>query len=353
MATQIKTVALPAFSADEHALIVTDLMALKKSQIATFLASVGLAKSGTKAVLRERIERALEDESLSLAEIVQFLDNVIPWGKQHVYLFKGPTSLISDWRNTDWVTRLLKNHRLGKSLNANLPLVLPDKMKVSSILHDSKRLRITAIKRRNWWERDSDYDERASTDDGADVELRAFVHRVTRSLVAFEWDLVANNAFLQISQLPRGFDYDEVADEFFELIEQWLDRSMFSVVDLRQPITKLHAFEEAGASEIRSHGINYRTMQGRHFEGKSASSADSLLGEAAIDAAMKAIRKSGIGHLGNFYWTPTNGTPVNGYSLDSEVHVIVVGSKNRVNFPTPNDEQTVRYVLSRIRSHCN
>jgi hypothetical protein len=352
MATQIKTVTSPSFKEDEQALIISDLLALKKIQIGEFLSGIGLAKSGTKEELRARIEAALENESLSLSQIVQFLDSVIPWGKQHVYLFKGPTSSIADWRDEDWVARQLKEHRLGKYYNASLPLVLPDKMNVSSILHDPRRLRITAIKRRDWWERNSDYDNTAMTDEGEDVELRAFVHRVTRSLVAFEWDLVANNAFLQISQLPTGFDYSEVADEFFELIARWLDRSMFSVVDLRPPITKLHALEESGAGETRSHGINYRTMQGRRFEGKSASPADPLLGEASIDAAMKAVRKSGVGHLGNFYWTPTNGAPVHTHVLDSDVHVIVVGFKNRVNFPTPNNEQTVRYVLSRVRSHC-
>ena len=352
MTIHTKTAGSPSFTEDEQSLIISDLLALKKGQIADFLASVGLAKSGTKEVLRVRIEKAVADESLSLPKIVEFLDNVIPWGKQHVYLYKGPQSSIAEWRKEDRIATLLKKHRLGKYLNASMPLVLPDKMKVSSILHDPKRLRITAIKRRDWWERKSDYDEVKDTREGDEVELRAFVHRVTRSLVAFEWDLVANNAFLQISQLPRGFDYSDVADEFFELIEKWLDRSVFSIIDLRPPITKLYELEESGNGETRSHGINYRTMQGRRFEGKSASPADPLLGEASIDAAMKAVRKSGIGHLGNFYWTPTNGAPVNGYALGSEVHVIVVGFKNRVNFPTPNNEQAVRYVLLRIRSHC-
>lgn len=350
MATHTKTVSSPLFSEDEQALIITDLLSLKKPQIGDFLASVGLTKSGTKEVLRARIEEALADGSLAMSQIVQFLDNVIPWGKQHVYLYKGPQSPIADWRSETWVSNLLKKHRLGKYLNASLPLVLPDKMKVSSILHDPKRLRITAIKRRDWWERDPDYDDATETEDGDDVELRAFVHRVTRSLVAFEWDLVANNAFLQISQLPRGCDYAEVADEFFELIESWLDRSLFSVVDLRPPIAKLHELEESGTGEARSHGINYRTLQGRRFDAKSASPADPLLGELPIDTALRAVRKSGIGHLGNFYWTASNNGHV--HVLTSEVHVIVVGFRNRVNFPTPNDEATVRYVLSRIRSHC-
>jgi hypothetical protein len=353
MATKMTTITSRSFTDGEQALIVTDLLALKKGQISEFLADAGLARSGTKQELRTRIEEALEDKRLSLTQIVQFLDSVTPWGKQHVYLYNGPRTSIVDWRSEDCVRKLLETHRLGKFLNANLPIVLPDKMEVSSILHNSKRLRITAIKRRDWWERNPDYDGSTRTDDCEEVELRAFVRRVTRNLVAFEWDLVANVAFLQLSQLPRGCDYSEVAGEFFELVKEWLDRSMFSVVDLRMPIAKLHALEEAGDGETRSHGINYRTLQGRRFEGKSASPADPLLGEAPIDAALRAVRKSGVGHLGNFYWMPTNGGLPHVHVLDSEVHVIVVGSKNRVNFPTPNDERTVRYVLSRIRSHCN
>jgi len=139
MATFAKTAGSPSFTEDEQGLIITDLLALKKAQIGDFLAGVGLPKSGTKEALRQRIEESIEDRALTLTQIVQFLDSVIPWGKQHVYLFKGPTSSIADWRKEEWVANLLKQHRLGKYLNANLPLVLPDKMKVSSILHDSRK----------------------------------------------------------------------------------------------------------------------------------------------------------------------------------------------------------------------
>src|SRR5687767_12768387 len=35
--------------------------------------------------------------------------------------------------------------------------------------------------------------------------------------------------------------------------------------------------------------------------------------------------------------------------LTGDVHVIIVGAKSRVNFPTPNTEDVVRYVLHRVR----
>jgi hypothetical protein len=75
-----------------------------------------------------------------------------------------------------------------------------------------------------------------------------------------------------------------------------------------------------------------------------------VLGEAFIDDAMDSVRKNSVGHLGNFYWLSkvNPGPAVN--PLTGDVHVIIVGAKSRVNFPTPNTEDAVRYVLHRMRA---
>lgn len=265
----ITTLTPPTFTEEERDQIVTDLLALKKEQIRDFLARSGLLKSGTKEEIRGRIEDALQDGTLSFSQLVQFLDEVIPWGKQHVFLYRGPSRPIAKWKNAEWLANLLTKHHFGKYLNATLPLALPEKMKLSAIRHDGSRLRVTAVKKRDWWERDPKYDDTTQTDEGDEVQLRSFVHRVTRSVVAFEWDLNANTAFLQISQLPTGFRYEEVAEEFSGLITAWLDITRFFIVDMRPVIKRLHELEEAGTGEVRSHGINYRTLEGRRLEGKS------------------------------------------------------------------------------------
>ena len=142
----IETLRSPVFTDDEQTQIVTDLLASEKSQIRDFLASNEIVRSGTKEEIRNRIEDGLQNGTLSLAQLVQFLDQVIPWGKQHVFLYKGPGAPIADWKNAAWLAKLLKNQRLGKYLNATLPLALPERMKLSSIMHDGRRLRVTAIR---------------------------------------------------------------------------------------------------------------------------------------------------------------------------------------------------------------
>jgi hypothetical protein len=53
-------------------------------------------------------------------------------------------------------------------------------------LHDSKRLRITAIKKREWLERNEKYDSKTKTPEGKNVVLKGYEHEIVRSLVAFE-----------------------------------------------------------------------------------------------------------------------------------------------------------------------
>ncbi len=89
----IKTLAPPAFTEDEEALIVTDLLGLKKTQIGAFLSSNGFPKSGTKEELRSRIEKSLGDGTLSLSKIVQYLRRGHPVGKAARVPLQGPSSL--------------------------------------------------------------------------------------------------------------------------------------------------------------------------------------------------------------------------------------------------------------------
>jgi hypothetical protein len=65
---------------------------------------------------------------------------------------------------------------------------------------------------------------------------------------------------------------------------------------------------------------------------------------------MDSVRKNSVGHLGNFYWLAGKKPGPGANPLSGEVHVIIVGAKSRVNFPTPNSEEVVRYVLHRVRA---
>lgn len=348
--TSIKLLAPPDYTAEERQALIDFVLALRKSHIQDFLKRIELPRSGTKPDLRERLQEALDEGRFTYEKVVDFLDSVAPWGKQHVFLYTGPRCDLQSWKDPDHIRQHLKQHRVGKLFNARLPLILPDMLTLSSIMHVDGKLRIIAVQRREYDERTPEHDDQKETENGERITLRAYMHHLSRTLVAFEWDVNANAAMLQITQLHSDTLYEEVAAEFLKLVGSWLDIKQFGVVDVRRVIRKLHELEGNGQPEARSHGIQYRTLQGRQLSANSPSPHDSVLGEAVIDQAMDSMSKNGVGHLGNFYWLAgTKPGPVSN-PLQGDVHVIVVGDKSRINFPTPNTEDVVRYVLHRVRS---
>ncbi len=340
----------PAYTEDERLALIDFVLSLKKSCVQDFLRQVEIPISGTKPELRERLEEALDDGQLTYEQVVSFLDSAAPWGKQHVFLYTGPRGDVRSWKDPNHVHQQLKQHRLGRLFNAQLPLILPERLTLSSIVQWDGRLRITAVQKHDYTERSPEHDDERETDNGATVILKAYMQHVSRTLVAFEWDLNANAAMLQITQLHSDTLYEEVAKEFFGLVAGWLDiEKSFGVVDVRRAIKKLHELEGNGKAEARSHGIHYRTLRGRRLSAQSPSPHDSVLGEDVIDNAMSSVAQKGVGHLGNFYWLPKIQPGPVANPLMGDAHVYIVGDKSRINFPTPNSEDVVRYVLHRVR----
>lgn len=345
----IKLLGAPEYTAEERQALIDFVLALRKSHIQDFLKQLELARSGTKQDLRERLQEALDEGDLTYEQLVELLDGVAPWGKQHVFLYAGPRGSLRLWKDPDQFREHLNHHRLGKLFNGRLPLILPEKLMLSSITHEDERLRVTAVQKREYAERTPEHDEARETVAGKRISLRAYTHHLSRTLVAFEWDLDANVAMLQITQLHTDTLYEKVAEEFSRLVGNWLDIRLFSQVDLRPVIRRLHELEGNGCAEARSHGIHYRSLQGRRVSAHSPSSLDSVLGEAVIDQAIESVGKNGVGHLGNFYWLGERKPGPAANPLKGDVHLIIVGDKSRINFPTPNTEDAVRYVLHRVR----
>jgi len=335
------------YSDEEKQKIVDDFIDLNNDQIKGFLRQRELPVTGNKEIFRTLLQAQLESEQLTYAELVAYLDQISPWGKQHVFLFKGFAQTAKPFRNRAWLEERLKENGFFDRLNAPLRLILPEQLTLSEIAYRPEQLRVTAIARRDEWGREREYD-RHEIIKGRRVEFRAYSHHVDRGLVIFEWDLIRNTAALRVSQLPSGGDYEEELGTFAQLTSKWLDLGMFEMLDIRRAIRSLHELAEQGEPEARPQAIDYRTFGGRVFGGRGATSETSVLGEVVLDAAMKNLRDQGTGQLGNFYWLPT---PCGAVSKD--LHVFLNGPAHRINFTTTNDEKALRHVLDRIRAHCS
>jgi len=347
-----KALKAQTYSSDEIELLLTYVADLRKDILQKFLGDQDLPRSGNKADVVTRVQQAVDKGTLSYDDLIELLDEVEPWSKQHMFLYGGTTPSPTNWRDANWVSTHLKANRVYKYLNQHTPLLLPPSLRLSTIEYDADHMRVVAVERRVGYERDEDLDDSTEDQDGEEVELRAYVRRVTRGLIAFEWDLQANVAFLQVTQLPTHARYQEAITRFASLVEDWLPLATFPQIDIRPAIAEFHRLEQLGQGAVRSHSIEIATPDGRRLGGVSASAEQSLLGNTHIDTALEAVRDDGgVGHLGNFYLLPDVSDHSNPIK-DGEVHVVLLGNRGRINLMTPQTEDVVRYALRRIREAC-
>lgn len=233
--TTVELLRAPEPTRQDRPVLIDLVLAVRKSSLQDLLKRVKLARTGTKPQIRSRIEEAVEKGHIRHETLVEFLDSVSLWGKQHVLLFDGPRHPIDEWKNTEQVHERLKQFQLDRLFNAHLPLVLPETLTLSSIAHTGERLRVTAVRRDKYDERAPQHDADEVTHDGEPIHLRAYKRHVSRVLVSFEWDLVANTVMLQITQLHREMEYEEAAQRFWALLRGWLDIERFTLPSMSDP----------------------------------------------------------------------------------------------------------------------
>jgi hypothetical protein len=140
--------------------------------------------------------------------------------------------------------------------------------------------------------------------------------------------------------------------DFHELIEDWFPFDLFTPLALRKAIKALHDDECSGTPcEARVQAVGYDDASGRKTSMRSASSNQSVNGAApSLQAAIDAVRASGEGSDGNFYFLPSSqggppGVPIG----DQPVRVVLNDAAGRVDFTKPVEQRELDHVLHRIR----
>ena len=98
----------PHYTEEEREKILQYFMNLTGDLIREFLSDEKMPKSGTKPELKERIKAFLDEGQLEYKDLVNFLDAVTPFGKQHIILLDGPEEEVGQWRNYPYVQALLE-----------------------------------------------------------------------------------------------------------------------------------------------------------------------------------------------------------------------------------------------------
>lgn len=321
------------------------LLGLGKKAVREFLKAHELPITGTKEQYRVLLAKELGKSRELCNAALRHIDLVGAWGKQHVFLLEGADGEAGQWRDPAWVSQHLGEKGVSHLLGAHFPLLEPTTLQVARLEVNPASVVATAVKGRRYTERAPTRDF-AQRMDGSRISYKAYVERVTRAWVRFEWNLDSNAAMLQISQLPAKESYEQVRDEFYGLVNDWLGIRSFRALRLGSAISNLHtSAEELGDdAEIRFQMIDYKTITGRRLAAHSQSAQSSLLGDDIIDAAIRELRDNGVGYMANVWWLPAEGRPI-----QTPFHTFLIAESDRINITRSFDEAAVRHVLQRVR----
>lgn len=323
------------------------LLAYKMDFTQGFLKERGLPFSGNREQLRERLVRYLADGNFQVSELVQLLNAIEGWGYQHIYLYKAPEHLTNEWSDGSVVRQRLQDAGMLELFNRPRPLLMPESPTLAEIQWSPQRLRFVWVEARRWEERASDIEDKIeeNQNNGRDkVIWRAYRAKVSRGVVAFEWNLVTGSAMLMIHRLPSGTSYRKSNDQFTAELEPILGirhfASTFEPVEVGWAIQPL---DESGS--VRRRHLAYALTSGSKAEFTSADSTVDVFADDALEEAADSLPtdKAGIG--ANFYWPAGGG-------LSREVHFRIYGEEHRLAIFGQHTEQDVRYVLSHILAYC-
>jgi len=199
----------------------------------------GLTRSGKKAELRERVEKALAEKKITPTKLVELLDHIEGWGNQHVYLYTSPPGEQKAWKREKEVKKRLKVQGVEHLLNQRRPLILPDEPTLSTVEWSPGHVRFIWVEKREWELRLQEEDVEED-----DILYKAYQPQVSRGITSFDWNLLTGEAALMIQRLPTGEKYDELRIVYELEIEKFVKISDFTQVKSRRAIRKLEKAKE-------------------------------------------------------------------------------------------------------------
>jgi hypothetical protein len=323
----------------EEELLLDCALAHKAEHVRNFLDQIGQARSGTKNVLRDRLRDYLDVDGKNAVALTEQLNLIEGWGNQHVYLYNAPIGLSKRWRSQDYVEEVAKKNGVLRVINRPRPVILPSSPTLASIAWTPDRVRFIWNERREWLERREDADIEATEEA---LVFHAFEKKTARGTLAFDWDLQSGDSMLMIQRLPTGTNYAGIRDEMIEWLGPFVDLSTFDVVRVSPAIKSILEIEA-----VRDRRTRWETIGG----GRATFTSPGIDKGIRADETLRRMEAAGgddlQGGMGNMYWRPD---PAGG--MTQEFHTTLHRKDQRVGIMGEKNETEVRYVISRIRAHC-
>jgi hypothetical protein len=306
--------------------------------------------SNNKDKLLDLVRKALKDGELAWDVLIAFLDEREPNGKQRVIMKMAASSRQRDY-SVAAIRQALENAGHGDLWNATVPIAAPDELQLSSVGVKDDVLHVVAIGRRTYRRRASELEGEVELPRD-DLEVQLYEHVEVRAWVRAELDTRTGALNIRAVSFPQEKAQRELLDDFEATIASWFPVDLFDTLDLRKAIKALHDDECSGAPyEARVQAVGYDDASGRKTSMRSASANQSVNGASpSLQAAIDAVRASGEGADGNFFFLPTaQGGPANVPIGAEPVRVGIKAAAGQLDFTKPHEGGELVHVLHRIR----
>jgi hypothetical protein len=336
---------------EETEALLSHVLSLRRDYINDLLRGKVPFAGRKKGELRGQLKFALEEGILNVEDVLRFLAEREPAGKQHVFVYRVRASTNEEWRDVDAVRKAIVEAGQKDLLDAELPVAMPEELTLSSIKVSNEEVEIIAVEARRYTERIEESDEVGELEDGTEIEWRAYAHRVARSTVRLHWDLTTRGVELHITQATEkgavSNYYDEAADRFAQQVGSFLDFSKFQPINMHKVLHELGRLEQGANPLTRSRETSFESPGGSNVRARSPSRTASVYGEQVVRQAIGPIDTPTSGQGGNVYWLKD---AAHDGALEDDLHTVIVAQDSRIHFMRPSSVEAIAYVLGQVRS---
>lgn len=324
----------------------------------------GLAVSGTREALTERLAGAVDKGAIELDDIHHLLDELDAWGDQRVRLGIMDRRVLRDFRDTAAVRGRIRDaglddELLGRDQVALVPPETLTAMGVQLLEGDGTRiLRLLAAKIRivDTHLRDAEEvpaekvparlrpDDAEETDPkapgavAAEIVYKPFRRERQKAVSFAEIDLDSGETLISTSLLKQGMNYGAEFGELFTVFGTLLDLRDVRAHELYDAVRLIRTLPQG---EVLIYSRQSRTAVGGVMEVRSHSWSADVRQDPALETVSAALPHV-AGHHCNCRWLVSN-------ELAEEVHTQILAPTGEVSVLGQVTENSVRHVLRRIR----
>ncbi len=312
------------------------------------------AFSGTREIVRARCLTHLDNGELNADELKSLLESLDLWGNQRIRLLHVPDGALQMFQDTASVELAIQQAGFTGIYQQEIPLIVEAQVSPISIRYSEvegvRTLTLIAGKIQEEWVPvetlpELTYESVAALLQQADIPDNNVVFRPfklqRRKIVSFaEIDLDSGHGLLSVKSTQTAGSYKSKFEEFCWAFDPLLCVSNVDTVYLTKAISRV---DDPGLQDHLDLPRQYlRDEQGARMRMEASSGQGDVRQHPKLRQARACFTGDDSGDYCVCYWNPDG-------LLTEKVHTCIYGSHGEVAFRGQAGEESIRYVLQRIR----